>query len=43
MYGVFLGNGLIQIIYVILNGYAYDTLLIDSRTNSDAAASYAVE
>ena len=43
MYGVFLINGLVQILYVIVAGYAYDTLLIDSRTNSDAAATYAVE
>ena len=35
---VFLGNGLLQILYVILAGFAYDTLLIDYRTNSDAAA-----
>ena len=38
MYGVFLVNGLLQILYVILAGYAYDTLLIDYRTNADAAA-----
>ena len=43
MYGVFFGNGIIQILYVILAGYAYDTLIIDYRTNGDAAAAYAVE
>ena len=43
MYLVFFGNGLLQILYVILAGYAYDTLLIDSRTNNDAAATYAVQ
>ena len=35
---VFFGNGLLQILYVLLAGFAYDTLLIDYRTNSDAAA-----